>query len=133
MGCPPDRWFAAATMTGYSSLYRLSRAYQALFTRTYEFCLEIVRAGEHLDKHQQRVRYWGTLALLRCVMSSPATAVAALETRHKALASSEDEPDFRSFIFESAEDQTDDGQPTPSPSVPRLGSRCLRWSPMPYL
>ena len=93
--------------------YRLSPAYQELFTKTYEFCSEIVRAGEQLDKRQQRVRYWGALALLRCVMSSPAAAVAALETRHDALASGEDEPDFRSFIFESADDRTDDDQPTP--------------------
>jgi hypothetical protein len=66
-------------------IYRLSPAYQELFTKTYEFCSAIVRAGEQLDKRQQRVRYWGALALLRCVMSSPAAAVAALETRHDAL------------------------------------------------
>lgn len=94
-------------------LYRLSRAYQELFTKTYDFCSEIVRAGESLDKRHQRVRYWGALALLRCVMSSPAAAVAALETRHDALVSEEDEPDFRSFVFESTEDMTDDNQPTP--------------------
>jgi superfamily II DNA or RNA helicase len=94
-------------------IYRLSRPYQDLFIRTYTFCAEIVRAGETLDKRQQRVRYWGALALLRCVMSSPAAAVAALETRHEALAAGEDEADFRSFIFESAEDRTDDEQPTP--------------------
>jgi superfamily II DNA or RNA helicase len=93
--------------------YRLSRAYQELFTKTYEFCSEIVRSGEKLNKRQQRVRYWGALALLRCVMSSPAAAIAALETRHDALTSDEDEPDFRSFVFESDEDRTDDDQPTP--------------------
>jgi hypothetical protein len=31
-------------------------------------------------------------------MSSPAAAVAALATRHQALASAEDELDFRTFI-----------------------------------
>lgn len=93
-------------------IYHLSHAYQELFARTYAFCSEIVRAGEHLDKRQQRVRYWGALALLRCVMSSPAAAVVALDTRHDALASSADEPEFRSLIFESAEDPTDE-QPTP--------------------
>jgi hypothetical protein len=47
-------------------------------------------------------------------MSSPAAAVAALETRHDALAAADDdEPDFRTFIFESTEDRTDDEQPTP--------------------
>ena len=67
--------------------YRLSPAYQDLFTKTYDFCSEIVRSGQALDQRQQRVRYWGALALLRCVMSSPAAAVAALETaRHDALA-----------------------------------------------
>jgi superfamily II DNA or RNA helicase len=94
-------------------LYRLSPVYQELFSKTYELCSAIVRAGEQLSKRQQRVRYWGALALLRCVMSSPAAAVAALETRHDALASCEDEPDFRSFIFESADDRTNDDQPTP--------------------
>jgi len=43
--------------------YHLSRAYQELFIKTYEFCSEIVRAGEQLDQRQQRVRYWGALAL----------------------------------------------------------------------
>jgi hypothetical protein len=93
--------------------YRLSRPYQNLFARTYEFCSEIVRSGEGLAKPQQRVRYWGALALLRCVMSSPAAAVAALGTRFDALGAGDDEPDFRSFVFESDEDRTDDDQPTP--------------------
>ncbi len=93
--------------------YRLSRPYQDLFTKTYDFCSEMVKTGQSLDKRRQRVRYWGALALLRCVMSSPAAAVAALETRHEALAETEDEPDFRTSIFESSDDRTDDDQPTP--------------------
>lgn len=94
-------------------IYRLSQPYRDLFSKTFEFCSEMVRAGQSLNKRHQRVRYWGALALLRCVMSSPAAAVAALESRHDALAESEDEPDFRSFVFESADDRTDDDQPTP--------------------
>ena len=98
--------------------YRLSPTYRALFNKTYEFCSEIVRTGQKLDRRRQRVRYWGALALLRCVMSSPAAAVAALATRHDALIAPDgeepqDEPVFRSFVFESAEDRTDDDQPTP--------------------
>ncbi len=93
--------------------YRLSKAYQELFAKTYEFCSEMVRTGQSLDRRRQRVRYWGALALLRCVMSSPAAALAALETRHDALAETDDEPDFRTFIFESTDDRTDDEQPTP--------------------
>ncbi len=94
-------------------VYRLSPEYYELFRQTYEFCSELVKTGKGLSNRQQRVRYWGALALLRCVMSSPAAAVAAFESRHDALATDEDEPNFRSFIFESTDDRTDDDQPTP--------------------
>ncbi|MFV0442145.1 MAG: helicase-related protein [Planctomycetaceae bacterium] len=93
--------------------YRLSGPYRELFNQTFEFCSEIVRTGKSLNRRQQRVRCWGALALLRCVMSSPAAAVAALESRHDSLATSDEDPEFRSFVFESAEDRTDDDQPTP--------------------
>ena len=66
----------------------------------------MVRAGEDLGKRQQRVRYWAALALLRCVMSSPAAAVAALDNRQDKLGPEEEDTDFRPFIYESAEDQT---------------------------
>ena len=75
-------------------IYRLSPAYQKLFTETYNFCSEIVQSGQTLDKRHQRVRYWGALALLRCVMSSPAAAVAALESRHDAMTGSEEDTGF---------------------------------------
>jgi superfamily II DNA or RNA helicase len=93
--------------------YRLSPEYRALFAKTYAFCSEMVRSGVDLGKRQQRVRYWGALALLRCVMSSPAAALAALQNRHAALSAAEDDPDWMEFVFESAVDQTDDEQPTP--------------------
>lgn len=92
--------------------YRLSPAYRDLFDKTYDFCAEIVRTGLRLEERQRRVRYWGALALLRCVMSSPAAALAALETRHENLSESADEVDFRGFVFESSEDRTDDEPPT---------------------
>jgi superfamily II DNA or RNA helicase len=95
--------------------YRLSEAYRRLFERTYDFCAEMVRAGERLEERKRRVRYWGALALLRCVMSSPAAALAALEARHERLEEDQppDEVDFRPFVFESGEDRTDDELPMP--------------------
>jgi superfamily II DNA or RNA helicase len=93
--------------------YRLSAAYRDLFNKTFEFCSEIVQTGKSLNQWQQRVRYWGALALLRCVMSSPAAAVAALEARHDSLTSGEEDGDFRDFVFESDEDRTDDNHPIP--------------------
>jgi superfamily II DNA/RNA helicase len=64
-------------------------------------------------------------------MSSHAAAVAALENRQAALPEeAEEDPDFRPFIYESSEDQTDDGQPTPpieaaEPSLPASEKRRL--------
>lgn len=93
--------------------YRLSEAYGDLFEKTYEFCTELVRTGQSLDRRQQRVRYWAALGLLRCVMSSPAAAIAALNRRDGALPPTEDEVEFSQNIFESSNEQTDDSQPTP--------------------
>jgi len=92
--------------------YRLSPAYDDLFRRTYDFCSELVRTGQALDRRRQRVRYWGALALLRCVMSSPAAALAAIENRHERLAEGDD-VDFGGHVFEATDDRTDDEQPTP--------------------
>ena len=111
--------------------YKLSRDYRELFAATYRFCGDIVEAGQQLGRRQQRVRYWAALALLRCVTSSPAAAVAALGNRQAALPQeTEDDPDFRAFIFEASEDQTDDNQPTPpieeaEPSLPAPEKRRL--------
>jgi superfamily II DNA or RNA helicase len=104
--------------------YRLSPAYRELFEKTYAFCAEIVRTGQNLQERQRRVRYWGALALLRCVMSSPAAALAALEARSARAREresmrvgeeerAEDEVDFRGFVFESDQQETDDEQPLP--------------------
>ena len=84
-----------------------------LFRKTHDFCSEIVKTGQAMNKRHQRVRFWGALALLRCVMSSPSAAVTALAKRHGSLSTGDEEMDFRPFIFESADDRTDDDQPTP--------------------
>lgn len=59
----------------------------------------------------------GALALLRCVMSSPAPAVAALVTRASSQwqeASGEEETlGFSPYVFEPADERTDDETPTP--------------------
>ncbi len=111
--------------------YALSDAYRQLFERTYDFCSEIVRTGQVLEERKRRVRYWGALALLRCVMSSPAAAVAALEKRAGELKLSEEEPDFGPFVFETTDDLTDDEAPRPpieeaEASLPQSDRRRLR-------
>ncbi|HWP48585.1 MAG TPA: helicase-related protein [Candidatus Limnocylindrales bacterium] len=93
--------------------YALPDPYRELFERTYAFCSEIVRTGEALEERQRRVRYWGALALLRCVMSSPAAAAAAIGNRAGGHLGEEEEAEFRPFVFESADERTDDEAPTP--------------------
>lgn len=104
--CFPERLSVDVT-------YDLSDAYRQLFNRTYDLCSDIVRSGERLEERKRRVRYWGALALLRCVMSSPAAAVAALANRERTLDVTGEAPDSAPFVFESAEDVTDDETPTP--------------------
>jgi len=93
--------------------YTLSATYRRLFDQTYDFCSEIVRTGQQLEERKRRVRFWGALALMRCTMSSPAAAVAALERRAGELELGDDEIDFGSFVFEASDDVTDDESPTP--------------------
>lgn len=60
--------------------YHLTGAWQVFVETTLDYCAAVVRgAGE--DTRQQRLSFWSTLALMRCVASSPAAAVAALRTR----------------------------------------------------
>ncbi|MCB1806195.1 MAG: DEAD/DEAH box helicase [Candidatus Competibacteraceae bacterium] len=60
--------------------YNFNPAYRALFDDILEFAREYV-AEQDGEQRRQRVRYWSALALLRCVSSSPAAAVATLRSR----------------------------------------------------
>jgi len=59
--------------------YTLSPEYRQLFQAVYNFARGLVRsAGDELSYAQRRGRYWSALAIIRCVMSSPAAAIATL-------------------------------------------------------
>lgn len=59
--------------------YRLSGDYEGLYGQILDYCAEIVLSAE--GDARQRLAFWGTLALMRCVGSSPAAAARALKTR----------------------------------------------------
>src|SRR5690606_5544087 len=60
--------------------YGLTGQWETFFDAVLDYCREVTqRAGE--DMQRQRLNFWGTLALMRCVASSPAAAVQALQTR----------------------------------------------------
>ncbi len=59
--------------------YRLSKEYRSLFNDVYNFARGLVKTTTaEMSYAQRRGRYWSALALIRCVMSSPAAAVATL-------------------------------------------------------
>ena len=59
--------------------YRLTGDYERFYGEILDYCAEIVKA-EQGELHQ-RLAFWGMLALMRCVGSSPAAAARALRTR----------------------------------------------------
>ncbi len=60
--------------------YHLTGRWERFFGEVLDYCATVVAAAEG-DARRQRLNFWGTLALMRCVASSPAAAVLALRTR----------------------------------------------------
>lgn len=79
-----NRSFPKHETTEYS--YRLNDEHRGFQEAVLDYCFSVVsRAGD--AKKDRRLAFWGTLALMRCVGSSPAAAMSALRNR----ASNEDE------------------------------------------
>lgn len=118
-GCFPERECLEAS-------YGLSPAYRQLLNETLAACSRILERIHTLKNlWQRKSRTWAALTLLRCVMSSPEAARAALLNRqtvfddHTAPTAQEsDEADTEMpMLAFDAGDETDD-----EPSVPGIGS-----------
>ena len=73
-----DRAFPKHETTEYS--YRLNDSHRAFQEDVLDYCFSVVsNAGE--QSKDRRLAFWGTLALMRCVGSSPAAALSALRNR----------------------------------------------------
>jgi superfamily II DNA or RNA helicase len=95
--------------------YVLSSKYRDLFEKVYDFSRELVRGGETLSGWKQRIRYWTALALLRCVMSSPVAAVAAIGKRLSGLVPESEQADdtqYSPYVYEATDEDTVDVQPS---------------------
>lgn len=94
--------------------YDLSPSYRKLFDGVYEFSRELVASGETLTGWRRRIRYWTALALLRCVMSSPAAASAAIGKRLEGLREEEDgiDDEYLASIYETEDRESTDLQPS---------------------
>uniref|UniRef100_E6VP55 Helicase domain protein n=1 Tax=Rhodopseudomonas palustris (strain DX-1) TaxID=652103 RepID=E6VP55_RHOPX len=73
-----DRAFPKHETTEFP--YRLSQPHLEFHEAVLDYCLGIVsRAGT--GQRERRLAFWGTLALMRCVGSSPAAALSSLRNR----------------------------------------------------
>ena len=61
--------------------YRLTGQWGQFFDDVRDYCISLATRAEHSLGHQARMIWYATLAMLRCVSSSPAAAAKALETR----------------------------------------------------
>jgi len=93
--------------------YRLTGPWERFLAAVLDYCEGVTTRVEG-DATRRRLAFWGTLALLRCVTSSPAAAARALRTRIQA----DDDPALlerlAAHVFEGESDEaesTDDSEP----------------------
>ena len=91
--------------------YRLTGAWERFFDAVLDYCASVVEAAGE-DTKRQRLNFWGTLALMRCVASSPAAAVQALRTR-AGLGEEIADDDIEARVFDGAADALPDDDVEP--------------------
>ena len=92
--------------------YKLTGTWERFFDAVLDYCASVVAAAGE-DTKRQRLNFWGTLALMRCVASSPAAAIQALRTR-AGLEDDAAEDDIEARVFDGAADALVDDDVEPS-------------------
>jgi len=100
--------------------YKLTGAWEQFFEAVLDYCAAVVDSAG-ADERRQRLNFWGTLALMRCVASSPAAATQALRTR-AGIEEDEDMESLESRVFDGAADALpdDDVEPPAGTDDPAL-------------
>lgn len=120
-GWKEDRSFPVHKTKEHS--YRLSEEHLDFQKSVLDYCFDVVEKVGKEDKRERRLAFWSTLALMRCVGSSPAAAYRALRNR----ASGEGER-LESQIYDDDGDDEDAVDMEPGSSFPdsELGSLIRR-------
>lgn len=96
--------------------YKLAREHVAFHDAVLDYCLGVTKAAG-ADERRRHVAFWSTLALMRCVGSSPAAALSALKSRRDGRTTEGAEADTQAAVFD--EDETgltdDDLEPALEP------------------
>lgn len=98
--------------------YRLTGDFEQFFSDVIDYCAEIVEAEE--GDRSRRLAFWGTLALMRCVGSSPAAAARALRTRAVLDADDAEADLIAARALDDEEVMGDDVEPGAAIDDPRL-------------
>jgi len=104
-------------------IYQMSSNYQRLYLDVLDYCRQSVTGRPGLRAAQQRVRYWAAIAILRCLLSSPAAAEAMLQRRKGKVEASASADDMTggevdsSFADQILDSSTDDQAPDYVPSA----------------
>ena len=88
--------------------YQMTDVHRAFHDAVLDYCVGVVE-GAGPDQRHRRLAFWGTLALMRCVGSSPAAAASALRNR---LAADPDRLEEQVFDEDSDEGDAVDVEPT---------------------
>jgi hypothetical protein len=95
--------------------YDLSAEHRAFHDAVLDYCFGVVE-GAGPDQRRQRLAFWGTLALMRCVGSSPAAALSALRNRLAA-----DPERLEEQVFDDEADEADALDIEPAPGLEEAG------------
>jgi superfamily II DNA or RNA helicase len=103
--------------------YELTGAWRTLFEDVLDYCATVVESAGG-DERRARLNFWGTLALMRCVASSPAAAVQALRTRAGRSDEVEDLETIEDRLFDGTSDAlpSDDLEPPAGSDDPALAN-----------
>lgn len=95
--------------------YDLSAEHRAFHDAVLDWCFGVVE-GAGPDQRRRRLAFWGTLALMRCVGSSPAAALSALRNRLAA-----DPERLEEQVFDDDADEVDAADLGPAPGLTEEG------------
>ncbi len=100
--------------------YHLGGEWDRFFQAVLDYCAAVVDSAEG-DERRQRLSFWTTLALMRCVASSPAAALGALRSR-AGLSDETDDEYLEDRIFDGRADSLpeDDVEPPVASDDPAL-------------
>jgi superfamily II DNA or RNA helicase len=83
--------------------YALTGKWEKFFDAVLDYCATVVETAGS-DERRQRLNFWGTLALMRCVASSPRAAVQALKTH----AAPDEDGELADRLFDGGDDALPD-------------------------